>query len=25
VFEDGRMIRMDGLSVLRQRLWGDHG
>ncbi len=22
VFEDGRMVRMEGLSTLRQRLWG---
>ena len=25
VFEDGRMVRMEGLSTLRQRLWGDRG
>jgi hypothetical protein len=22
VFEDGRMVRMEGLSTLRRRLWG---
>ena len=25
VFEDGRMVRLEALSTLRQRLWGDHG